>query len=493
MELESCLFDAIVPVIPALLALVPVLAATFTKLCHEDHISSLRNALDELLWGETGSFVLLAVQNAGSEVPQQQQQQLLAEISFEATPLEACIGLREWLSSADASVDQWAAGAGFLDGEQLNWNNDHPGTVRCCAMNCRVEAAEEGTKPEKVQNCGLGLRIAGLPAPAEVGSFVRRACLIPCGGSNAVLREAYATRLPRCADWLREWTVFDDISFFRESSPEESAYRFMTVRLPIDTEALKRTYPSLASILSKLVLLRLRIGHQHDPSLTEEGERRTLAEILIGRDGIEIRFCVSWHDAAAAAEEDGGSDITLLFYESESGQPFKDTLPVPVTVSKPCAPMELTMDLTSQISQLLTTIEVGCQFKIQLQNSLCNGVQAEFRMVELPPTGWDAFIWVVFDIYRAREVFLAELYIFISWRPVPRPRGEAEMGPQTPRRWDFLYAIGSRVPRIGGCLSSVIRYFVANELGSGVAFLRDLCQAAAEDIVSLAAEQNSDS
>ena len=71
----------------------------------------------------------------------------------------------------------------------------------------------------------------------------------------------------------------------------------------------------------------------------------------------------------------------------------------------------------------------------------------------------------------------------MSWRPLMGAQvGDDQASPL----WHFVYAIGSRVPRIGGCLSSLIRLFVRNDLGSGIAFLRDFFGAAAEDIAALA-------
>ena len=220
--------------------MLPALAEAFQYLA-DTGLVTFREALDELIWGESGILVLTTVREGDGA----------CVVSFDHSEEEACIGQREWLRHDRGNS------AGFFDAEEWTTmpRTEYPGKIRCVAVNRHVEAIE-GEEEEKVQRCALGLRISGLPAPADVGAYVRGACQIPCGGSNAALRSLYANRLPCLAAWLKGWTEFDEIAFFREKEGDggeahKESHRFMTLRLPIAMEALAEKYPSLAQVLNK--------------------------------------------------------------------------------------------------------------------------------------------------------------------------------------------------------------------------------------------------
>ena len=166
--------------------MLPTLAEAFQYLA-DMGLVSFREALDELIWGESGILVLTTVREGDGA----------CVVSFDHSEEEACIGQREWLRHDRGNS------AGFFDAEEWTTmpRTEYPGKIRCVAVNRHVEAIE-GEEEEKVQRYALGLRISGLPAPADVGAYVRGACQIPCGGSNAALRSLYANRLPCLAAWL---------------------------------------------------------------------------------------------------------------------------------------------------------------------------------------------------------------------------------------------------------------------------------------------------
>ena len=129
----------------------------------------------------------------------------------------------------------------------------------------------------------------------------------------------------------------------------------------------------------------MRFGHHEDPPLSAEAEveglRKTLAEVLVGKSGIEIRFCVCW-------EEAGNNDIVLAFYDAETENVDEKLAPIPISLARPCAePMQLSVELTTRLSLLVGEIEAfPCRLKLELESTPEEGITGNLRMVEMPPT-----------------------------------------------------------------------------------------------------------
>ena len=77
---------------------------------------------------------------------------------------------------------------------------------------------------------------------------------------------------------------------------------------------------------------------------------------------------------------------------------------------------------------------------------------------------------------------LREFYLRLAFVPTPSPEeGRGSV-------WHMVLGMGTLMPRIGGCLSAIIRMFVKDRLGDGVVFLHDLVHAAAGDVRHALAE-----
>lgn len=101
---------------------------------------------------------------------------------------------------------------------------------------------------------------------------------------------------------------------------------------------------------------------------------------------------------------------------------------------------------------------------------------AALGLEQASETSWDTMVGMFFDLRRARVLMLRGFYMRLAFVPT----ASAEDGIES--MWHMVMGLGTMMPQIGGCLSSIIRMFVKDQLGDGIVFLRDLVQAASGDV-----------